>query len=181
MIRYKIFLIEDRIADAAKIIDSLNDWAKKENDEKYNFCFKLIKGKNKEVYEEEDYLFYDETVIKEMENHIKNENNNCENHDIERTGLLLDILLTKEDLESNLSNYYPQPELAKKIYFKFYKRIPVYMITSFSAFAIQSDVIMGVDLSEKYIAKDAILRYKIRDDIHKMFDFYRRFKLGKDR
>lgn len=91
----------------------------------------------------------------------------------------MDVMLTKEDLDSNLSSYYPQADLAKKIYFRFRDRIPIYMITTSPVFATQSDVIMGVDLSEQYIAKDALLKYKIEDDINKLFAFYRNFKQTK--
>ena len=53
--------------------------------------------------------------------------------------------------------------------------MPVYMITASPVFAIQSDIIMGVDLSEQYIAKNALLRYKFKDNIDKLFDYYRNY------
>ena len=53
--------------------------------------------------------------------------------------------------------------------------MPVYMITASPVFAIQSDIIMGVDLSEQYIAKNALLRYKFENNIAKLFEFYQNF------
>ncbi len=175
MTHYNIFLVEDRVDDAEKIVNSLTKLAREKNNNEYDFRFEPIVGRSEEEYEGKEYVFYDETVIEEIEEHLNIENIDPEDHDKQKAGLLLDILLTKEDIESNLSSYYPQPELAKKIYFRFYKRIPVYMITAFSAFAIQSDVIMGVDLSEQYIAKDALLRYEFKGDIDKLFNFYHKF------
>ena len=49
------------------------------------------------------------------------------------------------------------------------------MITASPVFAIQSDIIMGVDLSEQYIAKNALLRYKFENNIAKLFEFYQNF------
>ena len=39
---------------------------------------------------------------------------------------------------------------------------------------------MGTDLSEQYIAKNALLRYKFKDDIERLFAFYCNFKLTKN-
>lgn len=170
MTPYRIVLIEDRKKDADEIVDCLKELMKKRDDKKYNFLIEHIEGKKAEKYEEDEYLHYDESVIDEIEAKYLESSQKKE-----KMGLLLDVMLTKEDLESSLSSYYPQAELAKQIYFEFHDSMPVYMITASPVFAIQSDIIMGVDLSEQYIAKNALLRYKFKDNIDKLFDYYRNY------
>lgn len=176
MIVYKIIVIEDRKKDAEEVVKSLETLAADRNDSEYNFRIEYLGGKKAEKYEEEEYLFYDNSVINEIEEKCLESKRNGE-----RIGLLLDVMLTKEELESSLSSYYPQAELAKQIYFKFHNSIPVYMITASPVFATQSDIIMGVDLSEQYIAKKALVRYKFKDNINNLFDFYRNFEFEESR
>lgn len=166
----EIILIEDQKKDAEELLDYLNELAAEQSNEQYEFHFAHIKGKIEDKYEEEEYLHYDESIIGEIEGRCSEIENSAK-----KMGILLDVMLTRKDLESNLSSYYPQVELAKKIYFKFYKQVPVYMITSSPVFATQSDVIMGIDLSEQYIAKNALLKYKIEESIGNLFNFYRNF------
>ena len=170
MTPYRIILIEDRKKDAEEIVDCLEELMKKRDDKKYNFRIEHIEGKKAEKYEEDEYLHYDESVMDEIEAKYLESSQKKE-----KMGLLLDVMLTKEDLESSLSSYYPQAELAKRIYFEFHDSMPVYMITASPVFAIQSDIIMGVDLSEQYIAKNALLRYKFENNIAKLFEFYQNF------
>lgn len=175
MTHYDIILIEDRKQDVAEILDCLKESAKEKSD-KYDFHFEHIQGTEECNYEGEEYLFYNESILQTIEQKCAEARDQSK----EKIGLLLDVMLTKEDLESNLSSYYPQAELAKQIYFKFYEQMPIYMITSSPVFATQSDVIMGTDLSEQYIAKNALLRYKFKDDIERLFAFYCNFKLTKN-
>lgn len=175
MVHYEIILIEGQKKQATEIIDCLTRLAEVRSNDNCNYHFEHLKGTIEGEYEGEKYSFYDDSVIKEIEKRCSRaERHNAEKRDVKKLGLLLDIMLTKEDLDSNLSSYYPQADLAKKIYFRFHDRIPVYMITTPPVFATQSDVIMGVDLSEQYIAKDALLRYKLEDDIDRLFAFYRK-------
>lgn len=167
---HKIILIEDQKKDAEKILGCLNELAVEHKDRGDKFQFEHLKGKIEDTYEGEEYLHYDEDVIKEIEKKYSETD-----HNEMKMGILLDVMLTRKDLESNLSSYYPQVELAKKIYFKFKNQMPVYIITSTPVFATQSDVIMGVDLSEQYIAKNALLKYKLEDNINNMFEYYRNF------
>lgn len=180
MTHHEIILIEDQKEQVTEIKDCLTKFAEERSDDECDYHFEHIKGTIEDEYEEEEYFFYDDSVIKEIEKKCSEAKKyNEEKNDTKKVGLLLDVMLTKEDLDSNLSSYYPQADLAKKIYFKFRNEIPVYMITTSPVFATQSDVIMGVDLSEQYIAKGALLKYKIEDDIDKLFAFYRNFKQTK--
>ena len=49
------------------------------------------------------------------------------------------------------------------------------MITGTAIFSTQSDVVMGTDLSKQFIAKNALLRYKLENDIDKLFTFYKNY------
>ena len=170
MTHYDIILIEDRKQDVAEILDCLKESAKEKSD-KYDFHFEHIQGTEECNYEGEEYLFYNESILQTIEQKCAEARDQSK----EKIGLLLDVMLTKEDLESSLSSYYPQAALAKRIYFEFHDSMPVYMITASPVFAIQSDIIMGVDLSEQYIAKNALLRYKFENNIAKLFEFYQNF------
>lgn len=168
MTKLNIFLIEDCEREAAEIIGKLNEMAGKRENPKYSFHFEYLKGaKLVKEYEGERRSFYEPDVLEKIrELYLKAKDQN------EKMGILLDVLLTQEDIENSLSSYYPQADLAKQIYFKFHGSMPIYMITGTATFATQSDVIMGVDLSDKFIAKKALLKYELKQDIDKLFGFY---------
>ena len=169
----KIYLIDDSINEAGNLIKQLNEIAQQKNTEEVQFEFAFLKGTIPCEYRGEEHFFYDEEIVDTIQKKYAAENKNGV-----RIGLLLDILLTKEDMESSYANYYPQVNVAKKIYFAFCKQIPTYLITSFPSFATQCDVIMGENLSEKFITKNAVLRYKIQDDIDRLFKFYETGEIG---
>ncbi|MCI5874672.1 MAG: hypothetical protein PUJ55_16255 [Clostridiales bacterium] len=169
MTKLNIFLIEDCKSEAEQIIDKLHQEAEKRTKPEYSFCFKHLEGTRQTDYEGEKRAFYEPDVIERIEElHLQTVEKG------EKMGILLDVLLTQEDIENTLSSYYPQADLAKQIYSKFHDSIPVYMITGTATFATQSDVIMGVDLSDQFIAKNALLRYELVQDIDKLFNFYER-------
>ncbi len=162
----KIFLIEDCQAEAADIVDQLNRQAEKRNDAEYVFGFEFLRGTVGN--EDDEHIYYDESVIDRIEDCLKEAAGN-------EIGLLLDVLLTQKDIENTLASYYPQADLAKKIFFKFCDRIPVYMITGTPTFSTKSEVIMGTNLSGQFIAKNALLKYKLENDINKLFSFYKEY------
>lgn len=165
--RIKIFLIDDDIKLANNLIEQLNAIAQRKNNEAIQFEFAFLRGTSEEEYHGETHLFYDESVLEKIE---ETRTNTIQNG--EQIGLLLDILLTKEDMDSSYASYYPEAHIAKKVYNQFCKRMPIYLISSFPGFATQCDVIMGEELADKFITHNAILQYKIQDDIDKLFQFY---------
>ncbi len=162
----KILLIEDCQKEAKEIVARLNERAEQKNDSKYTFHFEALEGTIEDG--ENGHKYYESGVMKQIEKFLNDDHE-------EQIGLLLDVLLTKEDIENTLSSYYPQADLAKKIYFKFCDRIPIYMITGTATFATRSDVIMGIDLSNQFIAKNALLRYKLESEIDKLFLYYKQY------
>lgn len=167
MTKFNIFLIEDCEREAAEIIGKLNEIAGKRENPEYSFNFEYLKGTRQvEEYEGERRSFYEPVVLEDIRRlYLKTKDQN------EKMGILLDVLLTQEEIESTMSSYYAQADLARRIYFEFHDRVPIYVITSIN-FATQSDVVMGVDLSEQFIAKYALLKYELKQDIDKLFRFY---------
>lgn len=165
---YEIILIESQKKEAAELIDCLTHLAETRSHGDYEYHFEHIKGTIDGTYEGETYSFYDESVIQEIEKRCSR----AEQYPAKKVGLLLDIMLTQGDLDSNLLHYYPHADLTKQIYFRFRDNIPIYIIATPPVFATQSDMIIGVDLSEQYITTDALLRYKSDTDINKLFAFY---------
>lgn len=166
MTKMNIYLIEDYMKEAEQIINKFRQMAEK-RENKYLFCIEHLKGTKNTIYEGLERDFYELGVLKQIEDlYAQSERKR------EKMGILLDVLLTEEDMDSMYSSYYPQAELARRIYQEFHNRIPIYMITNTATFAVQSDVIMGVDLSDAFIAKDALLKYELEKEIEKMFHHY---------
>jgi len=145
----KILLIEDCQKEAKEIVARLNERAEQKNDSKYTFHFEALEGTIEDG--ENGHKYYESGVMKQIEKFLNDDHE-------EQIGLLLDVLLTKEDIENTLSSYYPQADLAKK-----------------TTFTTRSDVIMGIDLSNQFIAKNALLRYKLESEIDKLFLYYKQY------
>lgn len=157
--------------EAVQIVNKFRQRAEKREKNKCSFCIEHLKGTKNMMYEGLERDFYELGVIREIEDlYAVNERKT------EKMGILLDVLLTKEDMDSMYSSYYPQAELARRIYQEFHDKIPIYMITNTATFAVQSDVIMGVDLSDVFIAKDALLKYELEKEIEKMFRYYEEYQ-----
>lgn len=173
MSKMKIYLIEDETTHASETIEKLRS-AAKEYSSPYEFEFEWMKGTVK--YQGEKYLFYEEEILEQIQ-----ENINKEIESDVSVGLLLDTILTQDDLEYAVASYYPRASLARDIYFKFYEKIPVYIVTATSAFGGQSDIIMGKDLSEQYINQRRLAMNplkNIKDDTDRLFRFYVSFYEG---
>ena len=167
--KIKIYLIEDYEPDAEAILRELNQVAQSKNTDDLQFEFISLPGTNRKKVREKEYLFYDDTIVNTLQ-----KKRNTENKENIKIGVLLDVMLVQEDVESSYAHYYPEASIAKKIYFKFSDQMPIYLISAYPEFATQCEVIMGENLSDKFITKNAVLRYHIQADIDKMFDFYKK-------
>lgn len=165
-----IYIIEDNLKDMSGILDKLNKMAEKRNSPECKFEFTALCGTIEYEIKNEKYLSYEDGIIDEVKEILQKMEDDSE----QRMCILLDIQLTKKN-ESD--NEYQKADLAKKIYFTFRRQIPMYIITSTPWFATQGDVIMGVDLSEQFIAKNAILTYELEEDIDALFEFYQDHKI----
>lgn len=174
MNKYKVYLIEDCTQHAKDTLAKLTEFAPEYSKNEYKFEFELIKGTVSKEYEDESYLFYEkEDILKKIEEHIKKTQKD------DRMGLLLDVLLTQDDMEQTMESYYPQASISRDIFFKFSDKIPIYIVTATSAFGGQSDIIMGTDLSEQYINQQRLVRDSkdtLKGDLDRLFSYYLNFK-----
>lgn len=176
MSRFKIYLIEDEQKHAEETIDKLKE-AASERKSGNTFEFEWMKGTVKTGREE--HIYYEKTILEEIRKCIDRDRNN----DV-YIGLLLDTLLTQEDIERTMTSYYARASIARDIFFQFYEKIPIYIITATSAFGSQSDIIMGKDLSEQYINQRRLAMNplkNVREDTERLFLFYEKFYEGNRR
>lgn len=164
----EIYLIEDDPDDMKMIGNRLNDYARNGyNCDDYTFEVKPLEGTDEQIYCDKNMKFYNMDIIARIEN-IQSMVRQQE-HEM---GLLLDVLLAKEEIESARGNYYPVSQIAREIYSKFHEQMPIYIVTSLPMFSGQSDIIMGVDLKECFIPK-YIFEHWADKDAKVMFDYYR--------
>lgn len=167
--RNRIYIIEDKTEDMDNIREKLNAISQEKNTEQCEFVFVPLAGTIEENYDGQEFLFYREEVITQLWELADEEaRRGC------RMCILLDIYLTTDDFFNKTSGNHTGADLAKKIYLNFRERMPIYIITDAPWFATKCDVIMGIDLSEQFIPKNALLRYELEEDIDRLFDFYQR-------
>lgn len=173
--KLKIFLLEDKVDDAKSIVEALNNTvAEKELSEELEF--EHFQGTIECDYEHSKHIFYEEEIIQRLEEKKQELQQNVNaGSDEAKMGILLDVFLTQKETIDLDNNYITQAELSSKIYSAFSETVPVYIITSASSFDTSCETIMGVDLSEQYILKSALLRYKLKEAIDALFDFYRKY------
>lgn len=173
MSKYIVYLIEDCEEHAEKTLAALNRIKTDYSDKEYTFTFKKLEGTVSGEYEDEPYTFYDSSVFEKIEQQIK-EAKDKGNY----IGLLLDTMLTRDDIISTSLSYYPKYSISRDIFERFSDRIPIYIITSTSAFGYQSEITMGRNLSEQYIKYQKLANYPrtpISKELKQMFSFYRNF------
>lgn len=157
-----IYLIEDKLDVKEDTLSLLRE--KTPPNLQNKISFKWLPG---EEQENDDHKYYTENVLQNIAD---------KKAEVEagggKMGLLLDILLTEEEDKSAGKTYYPNVQLAKKIYHKYKNDMPIYIVTVLNSFGAQCDVIMGEDLSDRYVTKSALLEYKMENSIKALFDFY---------
>lgn len=170
MPKFKIYLVEDEPKHAEETIGKLEEAAHERGGE-FEYEFEWLEGTIER--EEGKYVFYEEKILKQIRNCIKGDKKNNI-----LVGLLLDTLLTQDDIEGTLNSYYAEASIARDIYNEFYKKVPVYIVTATSVFGAQSDIIMGKDLSEQFINQRRLAMNPlktIREDTDRLFRFYEGF------
>lgn len=174
MSKFIIYLIEDCEEHAEKTIQKLQTAAPEYANDEYNFQFELLKGTLPQRYEDKQYVFYDQNILNEIESNIEKEAGAGN-----KVGLLLDVMLTQEDIEKSKNSYYTHASISRDIFFKFKGKIPIYIVTISASFASYSDIIMGVNLSEQFINEARLARDPVdslKGDFKRLFTFYQDFK-----
>lgn len=161
----KLLLIEDELLEAEEIVASVKELFK--NETVHHFEIEHLPGQGGEVtLRDRNYLFYNDSIIQDIQGRI----DNCEKGTT--IGLLLDVVLTEEELDSKYKNFYPEVKVARKIYDAFQDKIPIYIVTSVPNFFTHSVKIMGVELSDQFILKDVLLKYRTQSTIKNFKDYF---------
>lgn len=171
---FVIYLIEDRKKHAEQTLGKLRAARAEYAGNEYDFQFELLEGDIPQIYDGEPYVFYDQNILTKIETKVEKEN-----EEENRVGLLLDVMLTQEDIEKSKNSYYVQASISRDIFFKFKERIPIYLISESATFAPYSDIIMGVNLSEQFINQARLAQDPIdslKGDFKRLFTFYQNFE-----
>lgn len=158
-----IYLIEDKIVDKDDILRLLRDKIPQALQNEISFDW--LPG---DEQENNGFQFYTNSVLK----NIADKKAEVE-VDGGKMGILLDLTLTEDETASLGQSFYPEVHLAKEIYIRYKDQIPIYIVTSVNSFGAQCDVIMGEDLSDRYVTKSALLRYKMKNSINDLFNYYK--------
>lgn len=173
---YKIFLIEDCLEHANETIDVLNN-AAGQYAEEYEFKFEWLQGTSEpEDFEHEKYIFYEPEIVERLAEKIKEGKSRGE-----CTGILLDVMLTKEDIEKTLGDYYAHASISRDIYYRFNREIPIYIISISSSFGGQSAMIMGTDLTNQFIKYRVLKKEDNKEDTDRLFSYYQDYYRTKER
>lgn len=158
-----ICLIEDKIPDKDDIISLLQQKMPQNLQNELSFDWLEGDGNRRDAYH-----FYTESVLQKIEE---------KKFELEAAGdsmgILLDLILTEEEFDNAGNSFFLKIDLAKKIYFQYRDAIPIYIVTVINSFGAQCDVIMGEDLSDRYVTKRALLRYKMENSINDLFKYYK--------
>lgn len=173
MSKYIVYLIEDSKIHADETLNKLNGIASKYATDTYSIEFKWIQGTVPKEYKGEQYLFYDDSVLEQIEKQTADENTKGN-----KVGLLLDIMLTQEDIEESANSYYTHASISRDIYFRFKEKLPIYIVTISATFASYSDIIMGENLSKQFINQPRLVWDPIESlesDLARLFSYYQDF------
>lgn len=179
MSKYIIYLIEDCEENANETLRRLNEIAPKYEDPEFSFEFKLLEGAAPQEYKGLQYIFYDQSILQQIEARIKS-GTNVGN----RIGLLLDVMLTKEDIIESAKSYYTHASISREIFFRFKDEIPIYIVTISATFASYSDIIMGENLSKQFISQPRLAEEpfeSLEGDLDRLFRFYKEFGRQSDK
>lgn len=115
-----------------------------------------LKGKKPETKRnDEKFWFYDDSIYGEIDKKI--EDNLKEGV---RTGILLDVSLSREEYDKASVNDYSGFKIAREIYERFDKKAGIYIITAIREFSSQVLSLMGTkELIERHISKDLVTEY----------------------
>lgn len=164
----KLLLIEDCKEDVLSIQEEVQGFTEcfDRQNRSWHFSIEHLPGTREETIKDNTFRFYDESILDAIQNKVDGQTE--EN----KVGLLLDIVLTRDELETKNKGNYPEAFMARKIYNRFHTLIPIYIITSVGDFYTRGEKIMGVDLSEQFVQKDVLLEFKIKSAIEKLQEFY---------
>lgn len=164
-----LLLLEDDLNDVKELQQAVGEFDEYTDQEGREWRFKLeyLPG-DKEKSPDGKYQDYDEQIFSRIQDRIDRQTAE------EKVGVLLDVMLNAAERESGKKLYsYPETKLAPEIYKKFRDIVPIYAITSIPHFYMQCQrIMMGVNMSDRFIYKPILLEYKVKSEIRKLQDFY---------
>lgn len=115
-----------------------------------------LKGTKQETMRNDDtFFFYDDSIYSELRKRIASDKKKNM-----RTGILLDVSLSKEEYEKASVNDYSGFTMARKIYEDFDSAAGIYIVTSIREFSSQVLRLMGTqELVRRYVSKDLVTEY----------------------
>lgn len=116
-----------------------------------------LKGTKQETMRNDDtFLFYDPDIVySDLRKKI-----NADKKKNIRTGILLDVSLSKEEYDKASVNDYSGFTMARKIYEEFDSLAGIYIVTSIREFSSQVLRLMGTkELVGRYVSKDLVTEY----------------------
>lgn len=159
-----ILVIEDSKKHAEEMVSSYKRAVKAIEKEKLlekylgprEITVEWIKGTQRETMRNDDtFWFYDDTIESELRKKIANGRKKNT-----RTGILLDVSLSKEEYDKASVNDYSGFTMARKIYEKFDSVAGIYIVTSIREFSSQVLRLMGTqELAKRYVSKDLVTEY----------------------
>lgn len=164
-----LLLLEDDLYDVKELqqaVGEFDDCTDREG-RKWRFGLEYLSG-DKEKSPDGKYQDYDEKIFLKIQDRIDRQTEE------EKVGVLLDVMLNAAERESGKKLYsYPEARLASEIYKKFCDSVPIYAITSIPHFYMQCQrIMMGVNMSDRFIYKPILLEYKVKSEITKLQDYY---------
>lgn len=167
--RMTLLLLEDDLNDVEELQQAVEKFGvcTDQGGREWNFILEYLPG-NKGKSPDGKYQDYDEHIFSEIQAKIDNQTEK------EKIGVLLDVMLNADERESGKKLYsYPETKLAPEIYTRFRDSVPIYAITSIPHFYTQCQrIMMGVNMSDRFIYKPILLEYKVKSEIKKLQDFY---------
>lgn len=162
--RLKILLIEDKEADAGKMLEQYRKVIKmigeKGKMQEYlgtdSIEIEWLPGKQESTERNgEKHFFYDESICNEISCKIEENEKKCI-----VTGILLDPTLSKEELDKASLGIYVGYKIARDIYEKFKEKAHIFVATQIRDFSSQVMGLMGdKELQTRYLNKHLIIEY----------------------
>ena len=159
-----ILVIEDSKKHAEGMVKSYERAVKAIKDKKLlkeylgprEITVEWFKGRQRETVRNDDtFWFYDDTIESDLRKRIASDKKKNT-----RTGILLDVSLSKEEYEKASVNDYSGFTMARKIYEKFDSNAGIYIVTSIREFSSQVLRLMGTqELARRYVSKELVTEY----------------------
>ena len=134
-------------------VDKLKEWDLLDKMKLQNISLEWIRGTDKVTKRGKEYLFYTDQVLDELDKKIAKKTGG-------RIGILLDVVLTREEQEKCNVNDFSRIELSRKIYDRFERKCKLYLITGLRSFGTLAwGIFEREGLKNRYIPRELVGDY----------------------